>query len=136
MYKQRVPLVLCRPRGQIAQPFMELSNKRAQGASCGLAQSICKHDQGSHFLPCFYFPFLSGWVFFFLFICLFFRSRVLIFMKSPGDKQEHVTLILGSTSPPRKLGLMERKLGSGVGGGGQSTVRSVWTRPEVCGGPA
>lgn len=135
MYKQRAPLVLCRPRGQIAQPFMKHSNKRAQGASHGLAKSICKHDQGSHFLPCFYFPFFSGWVFF-LFIYLFFCSRVLIFMKSQGDKQEHVTLILGSTSAPRKLGLMERKLGSAGGGGGRSTVGSVWTRPEACGGPA
>lgn len=88
------------------------------------------------FFPVFISLSFLGGFFFFLFICLFFRSRVLIFMKSPGDKQEHVTLILGSTSPPRKLGLMERKLGSGVGGGGQSTVGSVWTRPEVCGGPA
>ena len=57
-------------------------------------------------------------------------------MKSQGDKQEHVTLILGLASPGRKSGLRERKLGSGGGGGGQSGVGSVWTRPEACGGPA
>ena len=109
--------MLCRPRGQIAQPFMKYSNKRAQGASHGLAKSICKHNQGSLFPPCFIsLSFLGGFFFFsFLFMYLFFCSRVLIFMKSQGDKQEHVTLILGFASPGRKSGLRERKLGSGGG---------------------
>ena len=96
-----------------------------------------------HFFPPVLFPF-PFWVglffvfcfFSFLFMYLFFCSSVLIFMKSQGDKQEHVTLILGLASPGRKSGLRERKLGSGGGGGGQSGVRSVWTRPEACGGPA
>lgn len=56
-------------------------------------------------------------------------------MKSQGDKQEHVTLILGSTSAPRKLGLMGSKLGS-AGWGGAGPQSGVFGQGQKCGGPA
>lgn len=69
-------------QGQIAQPFMKHSNKRAQGASHGLARAFANMIQVPHFLPCFYFPFFSG-VGFFSFSSIYFLFQGPHFHEKP-----------------------------------------------------